>query len=68
MNRTERIIYRNLKRRPGEVYITPDGLKLYALAEPLGLICFTGRNFKEMSAEEVNKYIQEKLKQHLDNK
>jgi len=68
MNRTERIIYRNLKRRPGEVYIVPDGSKLYALAEPLGLICFTGRNFKEMTADEVNKYIQDKIKQQLDNR
>jgi hypothetical protein len=64
MNISEKIIYEGLKKHPGSAYITPDGKELYALADG-GMFCWTGMDFKSMSEDEVNLYIQESLKRHV---
>lgn len=58
MNLKEALIYNNLKNHPDSAYITPDGKELYALTEG-GMFCWTGMNFNELTAEEINIYIQE---------
>lgn len=60
MNEIEQIIYIELQKRPGEIYITPEGLDMYALIQG-GMLHFTGENFKQMSGAEVNKFIVDKL-------
>ena len=62
MNEIELKIYEQLLKRPDEVCITPDGQKLYALTEG-GMLIFTGPNFKEMSDDEVNDFLEKKLKE-----
>lgn len=62
MNEIELKIYIELLKRNDEMFISPDGKIAYVLIEG-GLIRFTGPNFNEMSADEVNQFIINKLKE-----
>ena len=46
-----------LKKHPGHYVITPNGLKLYALGPNDCIIEFSGRNFNEMTADEINQAV-----------
>lgn len=57
-----------LKLMPNSMYITPDGTALYVLVpdEWETVLEFTGPDFSIMTDEDVNRYLQDTLKQiHL---
>jgi hypothetical protein len=64
MNREQKKIYKNLKKRPGEVFVDLEDNKLYALV-PEGLLILTGdemnADFTKMSTDEINTFILETL-------
>lgn len=62
MNAQDREIFVKLQIRPDHMYITPDGSALYVLVEG-GMLCFTGPNFRSMSEEEVNEFLQDAISQ-----
>ncbi len=61
----DQVIAALLEDRDGECFITPDGKTLYALGPDRLIVEFTGLNFKEMSDEEVNDYINTELNKML---
>ena len=54
-----------LKRKPGYCVVNPDGSKLYALAPTDQVIEFSGRNFKEMTNDEVNQFMIDSINEVL---
>ena len=57
----DQIIIELLKSKPGHLYITDDGQKLYALANESDVLEFTGPDFSTMTDEDVNRYIVDTL-------
>lgn len=60
MNAKETTIFAELKKHPGQAYVTTDGKELYALTEG-GMLCWTGPNFNEMTDDQINAYIVESM-------
>lgn len=56
MNETEAAIYAQLKNNPGHAYVTPDGKKLYAIADEDYMLVFEG-DFSRMDENDVNRFI-----------
>jgi len=60
LTREQKKIYKNLKKRPGEIFMDPTNNKLYALVSG-GLLILSGNemnvDFTKMSTDEINQFI-----------
>jgi hypothetical protein len=64
MTDSERAIFKALSDRPGEIMVSPDGMKIYAKQsdEALLIIQAEERNFNDMTPDEINDFLIKKLK------
>jgi hypothetical protein len=61
MNRLEKKIFKLLKKRPDEYFITPNGVKLYKLLPDNRLMKLVGPDFTAMNQNQIEQFIEETM-------